>query len=197
MANSISGYTKDIIPEKVVYTGKETSTATTIVDNISFEIGVEVKDSAFGDKIENKDGTISIKRELGSNTTEIGVALSDQEGNILSEKEDGLYASVDTDTFAKKSDLNRTNAEVETIKRDYASKEWVNDKDFLDQDDLSNIEGLIDEKQDVLTAGENITITKYGDATIISSTGKDNYNDLANKPSINGVVLVGDKTTED
>lgn len=31
----------------------------------------------------------------------------------------------------------------------------------------------------------------------ISTTGTNDYNDLVNKPSINGVELVGDKTTEE
>lgn len=38
---------------------------------------------------------------------------------------------------------------------------------------------------------------KYTDSVISGGGGTTNYNALSNKPSINGVVLSGDKTTSD
>lgn len=59
----------------------------------------------------------------------------------------------------------------------------------------------LNKKQDALTAGEGITITKVGNDTVISSTGggggTGNYNDLQNKPRINGHELFGDKTASE
>ena len=49
------------------------------------------------------------------------------------------------------------------------------------------------------TAGDGIVIDEHNVISDIDSgsTGTDNYNNLANKPSINGVVLEGNKTSED
>ena len=60
---------------------------------------------------------------------------------------------------------------------------------------MSEIDGELDGKQDTLTAGANITITN----NVISATGggSSDYDDLTNKPSINGVTLTGNKTTSD
>lgn len=185
MADIVIGYTRDIIPEKIVYTGRETDTAITIVDNLSQEIGVNVKADVLGDHVVNEDGSINIVSKEG-NTKELSVNLSDQEGNILSKKSDGLYAYIDEDQFAKEDEVNSIRNSINSIKREYATKTWVENKGYVTSEDL-------DSKQDVLTPGHNINIYKDGDNTIIeATTGSDSYNDLTDKPSINGIELVGD-----
>ena len=59
-----------------------------------------------------------------------------------------------------------------------------------------DLEEALGGKQDTLTAGTNITIEN----NVISATGSggtSNYNDLSNKPSVNGVTLSGNKTSSD
>lgn len=73
--------------------------------------------------------------------------------------------------------------------------------------DLTNDSGFVTSnyhdstKQDTLVSGQNIktingsSVLGSGDITI--DTGTNNYNNLSNKPSINGVVLQGNKTSKD
>lgn len=54
---------------------------------------------------------------------------------------------------------------------------------------------LLDSKQDLLTAGDGITIEEESGALVISSTGggggTSNFNQLTNRPSYNGVTMTG------
>lgn len=54
---------------------------------------------------------------------------------------------------------------------------------------------LLDSKQDLLTAGENITIEEESGALVISASGgsggTSNFNQLTNRPSYNGVTMTG------
>lgn len=61
------------------------------------------------------------------------------------------------------------------------------------------VDGKLDAKQNVLTPGSNITITEDGviSAQTGGSGGTTDYEDLTNKPQINGVTLVGNKTSGD
>lgn len=52
-------------------------------------------------------------------------------------------------------------------------------------------------KQDKLTAGENITIVNNVISASGGSGGTTDYTQLTNKPQINGVTLLGNKTTSD
>ena len=56
-------------------------------------------------------------------------------------------------------------------------------------------------KQDTLVSGQNIKTINgssvLGSGNLTIDTGTNNYNNLSNKPSINGVVLEGNKTSED
>lgn len=58
---------------------------------------------------------------------------------------------------------------------------------------MQAITNLQNGKQDKLTAGENITIENNE----ISARDTNNYNDLSNRPQINGVTLSGNKTDDD
>lgn len=58
---------------------------------------------------------------------------------------------------------------------------------------MQAITNLQNGKQDKLTAGENITIENNE----ISAQDTNNYNDLSNRPQINGVTLSGNKTDDD
>lgn len=58
---------------------------------------------------------------------------------------------------------------------------------------MQAITALQTDKQDKLTAGENITIENNE----ISARDTNNYNDLSNRPQINGVTLSGNKTDDD
>ena len=53
----------------------------------------------------------------------------------------------------------------------------------------------LDNKQPMLTAGENITITEKN--VISASSGSNDYTELENKPSINNVTLSGNKSSDD
>lgn len=53
----------------------------------------------------------------------------------------------------------------------------------------------LESKQPMLTAGQNITITEEN--VISASSGSDDYTELENKPSINDVILLGNKTSDD
>ena len=184
MADIVIGYTRDIIPEKLVYTGHETDTAITIVDNNTQEIGVNVKAEVLGDHVVSTDNSISITDKDGKK--DLSVNISRQEGNLISHKSDGLYAYIDESKFATEDEANAIRNSINSIKREYATKTWVENKGYATTDDLNS-------KQDVLTAGKNINIYTDGDQTIIeATTGSDSYNDLTDKPSINGIELIGD-----
>ena len=60
---------------------------------------------------------------------------------------------------------------------------------------ISDIETELDTKQDELTAGEGIDITN----NVISFNGSvvTDYDDLANKPQVNGTTLSGNKSLSD
>lgn len=54
---------------------------------------------------------------------------------------------------------------------------------------------LLNNKQDKLTAGDNITIENNVISVTGGGSGTTDYTDLTNKPSVNGVTLTGNKTT--
>lgn len=61
------------------------------------------------------------------------------------------------------------------------------------------VDSKLDDKQNKLTAGSNITINEEGviSAQTGGSGGTTNYGDLTNKPQINGITLSGNKTSAD
>lgn len=63
------------------------------------------------------------------------------------------------------------------------------------EDDITSLESEIDTKQDELTAGEGIDITN----NVISFNGSvvTDYDDLTNKPQVNGTTLSGNKSLSD
>lgn len=61
----------------------------------------------------------------------------------------------------------------------------------------SEIDQLRLSKQDKLTAGENITIDENNVISATGGGGTTDYDKLDNKPKINGVELVGNKTADD
>lgn len=105
MAQSIVGYTKDILPEKVVYTGRTTATATVIIDNVPSsptfaQIGVDVNTSILGDKVDIADHSLKLQEEEG--IKKLSVNISKDPLNLLSLEEDGLDVSLDVKKFATK-----------------------------------------------------------------------------------------------
>ena len=70
---------------------------------------------------------------------------------------------------------------------------------FTKLSSLDNIEDGETRKIINYTAGDGIVIDENNVISTIDSgaTGTDNYNNLSNKPSINGVVLEGNKTSKD
>lgn len=99
-------------------------------------------------------------------------------------------------------------AEIPTIVENEVNN-IINEKDIVTKDNVNqivnellvdvnkNIEDLQNNKQNVLTAGENITITLdlANNKTIISSKNTDDYTGLKNIPKINGHDLIGDQTS--
>lgn len=59
----------------------------------------------------------------------------------------------------------------------------------------SQVNGLLDDKQDLLTAGDGITIEEESGALVISSTGggggTSNFNQLTNRPSYDNTTMTG------
>lgn len=126
-----------------------------------------------------------------------GVATGGKSGQLLSKKTDNDYDTewIDNDFVIDKdyvhTDNNFTNEDKEKL-------------DNLSNYDDTDIRNLINDKQDKLVSGVNIktinnaSILGEGNIDISGGTGGTNdYEQLKNKPSINGVVLSGNKTSED
>ena len=195
MARSVVGYTNDTLSEKIVYTGIDSDTAVVTVDNDSESptfgcIKVDVKEEVLGDKVAPGDSSINIEDD-SQGVKEISVNLSNNEDNLITLEEDGL--NVSAEGFA-------TEEEVQEIRDTFAPKEWVedyvDDQHFITEEALEPLEEEIKGKQDKLIAGDNITIE--GNVISADASGiKYDYKDLTSKPKINGVELIGNKTSED
>ena len=125
-------------------------------------------------------------------STDADKPLSAYQGYILFNKFNNYTPSASLATVATSGSYN-----------DLTNKPTIPSK----TSDLTNDSGFVTNnyhdstKQDTLVSGQNIktingsSVLGSGDITI--DTGTNNYNNLSNKPSINGVVLQGNKTSKD
>ena len=125
-------------------------------------------------------------------STDADKPLSAYQGYILFNKFNNYTPSASLATVATSGSYN-----------DLTNKPTIPSK----TSDLTNDSGFVTNnyhdstKQDTLVSGQNIktingsSVLGSGDITI--DTGTNNYNNLSNKPSINGIVLEGNKTSED
>lgn len=118
--------------------------------------------------------------------------LSAYQGYILFNKFNNYTPSANLATVATSGSYN-----------DLANKPTIPSK----TSDLTNDSGFVTNnyhdstKQDKLVSGTNIKTINgssvLGSGNLTIDTGTNNYNNLSNKPSINGVILEGNKTSED
>ena len=195
MSRSVVGYTNDTLNEKIVYTGLDSDTAITLVDNDSESptfgsIKVDVRPEVLGDKVKSGNSSINIGTD-SEGVKEISVGISTDPDNLITLADDGIKVS--------SNDL-ATEEEIQEIRDTYADKDWVEDyigdQHFLHDKDLDPIREEVDNKQDKLIAGDNITIEDNVISADVSGLSYD-YRELTNKPRVNGVELIGNKTSDD
>ena len=89
------------------------------------------------------------------------------------------------------NEITNINGEITTIEND------ITDINI----EINNISGELAGKQDTLVSGTNIKTINgnsiLGSGNLVIESGSGDYNDLTNKPSINSVSLVGNKTLDD
>ena len=117
--------------------------------------------------------------------------------NDYTDEDKQLVHNLDIEVDNLTTNMNTINSEVNGNIEDINE---LKDKTNTLQNELiereETLNHLADTKQDTLIAGDNITIND----NVISSTGSggvSNYDDLTNKPKINDVELVGNKTSEE
>ena len=122
--------------------------------------------------------------------------IPDELSDLSDDSTHRLVTDTEKSTWNAKSDFSGSYTDL-TNKPNIPTKtsDLTNDSGFV----TSNYHDST--KQDTLVSGQNIktingsSVLGSGDLTI--DTGTNNYNNLSNKPSINGVVLEGNKTSED
>ena len=107
-------------------------------------------------------------------------------------------ARLEYDETGIKEDIERIDNEITNINGEITTIE----NDITDINiEINNISGELAGKQDTLVSGTNIkTINEnsiLGSGNLVIESGSGDYNDLTNKPSINSVSLVGNKTLDD
>ena len=107
-------------------------------------------------------------------------------------------ARLEYDETGIKKDIERIDNEITNINGEITTIE----NDITDINiEINNISGELAGKQDTLVSGTNIKTINgnsiLGSGNLVIESGSGDYNDLTNKPSINSVSLVGNKTLDD
>ena len=107
-------------------------------------------------------------------------------------------ARLEYDETGIKEDIERIDNEITNINGEITTIE----NDITDINiEINNISGELAGKQDTLVSGTNIKTINgnsiLGSGNLVIESGSGDYNDLTNKPSINSVSLVGNKTLDD
>ena len=107
-------------------------------------------------------------------------------------------ARLEYDETGIKEDIERIDNEITNINGEITTIE----NDITDiKIEINNISGELAGKQDTLVSGTNIKTINgnsiLGSGNLVIESGSVDYNDLTNKPSINSVSLVGNKTLDD
>lgn len=107
-------------------------------------------------------------------------------------------ARLEYDETGIKEDIERIDNEITNINGEITTIE----NDITDINiEINNISGELVGKQDTLVSGTNIKTINgnsiLGSGNLVIESGSGDYNDLTNKPSINSVLLVGNKTLDD
>lgn len=193
--DDIVGYTKARLPEKVIYTGTTTDTTAVVIDNnpessTYGQIYVNVISANVLQKLKAKDPSISVISD-SEGTRLVGVNLSLKEGNQLSLKEDGLFVNAtDLSAYVTLDELDIRLAEKQDVL--IAGNNITIEGNVISATNADVEERLValeEGKQDKLIAGDNITISPEN---VISAAQLKDYDQLENKPTLNGVTVQGD-----
>lgn len=198
MAKSIVGYTNDLTSEKVVYTGGKVEAslednlleADTVIDNdpesdTYREVRVYVKTPTKEQSDWNQNDSTNVKYIQNKPFNTIG---------------DGLYVSnkvlkVDKDIIEAPSKLEEQDLIISNI-----SNNLTDITNIVEEHDES-IESLQNNKQDKLVSGINIktinNLSLLGEGNIVIEDLFKDYDQLENKPIINGVELGGSLSLHD
>lgn len=145
------------------------------------------------------NGIAQVPREatLREGSIKIGVYGYEAETGILVQSTSPVNKYIASGTYTGEAD--NTEPLTPTDKQQMETAIQKNTDDINDIKD--DIEDLKDNKQNVLVSGENIkTINNesiLGSGNIDIQVGADDYSDLINKPSINNIVLSGNKSSAD
>lgn len=201
MARSITGYTNDISSEKIVYTGEKVEAslednlleANTIIDNdpesdTYREVRVYVK-------------APDVDRELQSDWNQDDNSQSDFIKNKpFKTIGDGLYVSNKILKVTKDiSEAPNRLDDYDLLLADLENRLKV--EEAASEEHAVKIETLQDDKQDKLISGQNIktinSISLLGKGNIVIEDLLKDYEQLENKPIINGVELNGSLSLHD
>ena len=188
-----------------------------LVDNISLdELGIQSKGEYVTEEILNQKGFLTsvpsgyiteqeleaegyikeIPPEYFTNKQNEEIYATKEE---VIQKQDKLTAgdniSITTD------DTTGVTTISSTIPEEYITEEELNNQNFITDDILQN---KLKRKQNIMLAGNNIRFQNNSDGSITisaidskSQAEISSYNALTNKPTINGVTLLGNKTAKE
>ena len=170
--------------------------------NLSLEdLGIENYDDTevreLIDNVDTKVDDLSTEAHQGFNV--LSNAINNLEINKANRTEvDALSDKVDSNTAQigqNKADISTLNDKVDNIHIPTKTSELTNDSGFITNDYHD------DTKQDTLVSGTNIKTVNnqslLGRGNITIESGAGSYPDLTNKPKINNVELIGNKSLED
>ena len=147
-------------------------------------------------ELEEKNFLTQIPEDYYTNTQNQEIYTTKEENNL---KQDVLTAGENINIF--KDEENGTTTISAEIPEDYLTTDELLKYNYTTDDKLTN---LLDRKQNIILAGDNIRMYKNIDGTYtISAIDSKNpseiasYNALNNKPTINNILLTGNKTLEE
>lgn len=153
-----------------------------------------------GDGVVLEDMTFLYKKKQSSNVESSSIKLP--EYSTTEEMEQAIEEAVST-----KADASVVEEHIEDDDSHVTAHEkeiWDSKADGVHNHEISDVTNLttsLSGKQDSLISGTNIktindqSLLGSGNITIQSSQGVSSYNDLTDKPSINGNILSGNKTS--
>lgn len=152
MANSIVGYTPDVLDGIITYNGGETDTAIVSVDNVEYKIYATVKDGALTKLVANDNSIAIVQTDTDKR---LNVKISPNAGNRLELKSNGLYAAgpseadidnirheilgLQEDVIQDGRHINEVESKLEVLKGKIPTKtsQLVNDAHFVTNEELS------------------------------------------------------------
>jgi hypothetical protein len=164
-----------------------------LVNKVRYFVG----DSCYDMLITNNVAQIPGEATLEEGVIEIGVYGFDIDSEMLVQSTTPIQKYITKGTYT--GEPENVEPLTPTDKQQIEDAIEQNTEDI--QTNTNAIAGLQESKQDTLISGENIktinnqSLLGSGNIDIQSGGGTGNYNDLENKPSINGTTLQGNKTS--